>query len=82
MIGWLQAQAVKLLGGALALSLLTLGSGLLVTRYRLAEARQTSPRLRNGRMMSSSPSVSLLTRPRPPILPPRRSPRSAMPAAT
>jgi BMFP domain-containing protein YqiC len=40
-IGWLQAQAVKLLGGALILSLLTLGPGLLITRAKLADARTT-----------------------------------------
>lgn len=40
-IGWVKSQAIKLLGGALILSLLTLGPGLLITRHRLADARET-----------------------------------------
>lgn len=35
------ALTSKIFGGALILSLLTLGPGLLITRYRLAEARET-----------------------------------------
>lgn len=44
------ALTSKIFGGLLALSLLTLGPGLLITRHRLAEARETITDLVNWRI--------------------------------
>lgn len=50
MIGWIQRQAIKLLAGGLILSLVTLGPGLLITRAKLADARETITELVNWRI--------------------------------